>query len=315
MKIKTISQLTPVSDKDVVHDKAYLAIAQYSDSAGDGANAYLSRKLTYKQLKTQIEDYVDSDLLEGRYGSKLYIDGGIENVNLSAMHNDIEKLKNGDMTIRGVKHFNEIPTIDAEVDPESRNSNIPNVKCVREMITNQAGYITDSSMLDLDPKNAEGYTVYDEFEGNKQMYWHIDHGQRDSSLYVDTNGALAGGVTCRHTGNLICYGWLADNGNVRPENAWVALFGQVLCPIDRDGNLGKKWVALQVQPWIVGKKSSVLQYVGFNIPVKAGLQLKIMTGFAVNGNNSGLSDRPTLMFAAAGTMPNTFVGYILHDDE
>ena len=128
MKIKTISQLTPVSDKDVVHDKAYLAIAQYSDSAGDGANAYLSRKLTYKQLKTQIEDYVDSDLLEGRYGSKLYIDGEIENVNLSAMHNDIEKLKNSDMTIRGVKHFNEIPTIDAEVDPESRDSNIPNVK-------------------------------------------------------------------------------------------------------------------------------------------------------------------------------------------
>ena len=40
-----------------------------------------------------------------------------------------------------------------------------------------------------------------------------------------------------------------------------------------------------------------------------------MTGFAVNGNNSGLSDRPTLMFAEAGTMPNTFVGYILHDDE
>lgn len=63
----------------------------------------------------------------------------------------------------------------------------------------------------------------------------------------------------------------------------------------------------------MGKYSSVAQYVSFNIPVKAGLQLKIRTGFAVNGNNSGLhSDRPTLMFTDAGNLPNTFVGYILN---
>ena len=70
-------------------------------------------------------------------------------------------------------------------------------------------------------------------------------------------------------------------------------------------------MALQIQPWIVGKYSSTAQYVSFNIPVKAGLQLKIMTGFNVNGNNTGLSERPTLMFAEEGNMPNAFVGYIL----
>ena len=37
-----------------------------------------------------------------------------------------------------------------------------------------------------------------------------------------------------------------------------------------------------------------------------------MTGFSVNGNNTGLhGDTPTLMFTDAGNMPNTFVGYIL----
>jgi len=82
------------------------------------------------------------------------------------------------------------------------------------------------------------------------MYWHIDHGQRDSSLWKDEYGAVAGPVTCLYTGNLVCYGWLADNGSVRPETAWVGMFGRVKCGNDM------KWVALQIQPWIVGRYSS-----------------------------------------------------------
>ena len=62
----------------------------------------------------------------------------------------------------------------------------------------------------------------------------------------------------------------------------------------------------------MGKYSSTAQYVSFNIPVKKGLKLKIMTGFAVNGNNTALhTDTPTLMFIDEGNLPNTFVGYIL----
>jgi hypothetical protein len=39
-----------------------------------------------------------------------------------------------------------------------------------------------------------------------------------------------------------------------------------------------------------------------------------MTGFKVNGNNTGLTEQPTLMFAEEGNMPNTFVGYILRSN-
>jgi hypothetical protein len=85
------------------------------------------------------------------------------------------------------------------------------------------------------------------------------------------------------------------------------MFGLVMCAGE------PKWVALQIQPWIVGKYSSTAQYVGFNLPVKAGLRLKVVTGFKVNGNNTALHDKPTLMFAEEGNMPNTFVGYILRD--
>jgi hypothetical protein len=39
-----------------------------------------------------------------------------------------------------------------------------------------------------------------------------------------------------------------------------------------------------------------------------------MTGFKVNGNNTGLDEHPTLMFAEEGNMPNAFVGYILRSN-
>ena len=180
------------------------------------------------------------------------------------------------------------------------------------MIDSRAGFIAEGQSLPVNPRNGtDGYTYYDEYmENPQQMYWHIDHGQKDSSEWIDKYGAKAGDVICKYTGNLVCYGWLADNGNVKPGQAWVGLFGHVRCGTDSSS----KWVALQIQPWIIGKYSSTSQYVGFNIPVKAGLHLKIKTGFEVNGNNSGLhGDRPTLMFADAGNMPNTFVGYIVRN--
>ena len=105
----------------------------------------------------------------------------------------------------------------------------------------------------------------------------------------------AGPVDAPATGNMTIYGWLADNGNVAAAEAWVGLFG--LVTIGQNGQ-EKKWVALQIQPWIIGTKSQALQYVGFNVPVKKGMRLKIMTGFPVNTKNSGFQDssKNTLTF-------------------
>lgn len=78
-----------------------------------------------------------------------------------------------------------------------------------------------------------GYTRYDGADADpKQLYWHIDHNQKDSSLWRDEFGAVAGPAICGHTGNLVCYGWLADNGNVKPGQAWVGLFGRIQCDED-----------------------------------------------------------------------------------
>ena len=54
-----------------------------------------------------------------------------------------------------------------------------------------------------------------------------------------------------------------------------------------------------------------MQYVSFNIPVEAGLELKIKTGFAVNTNPSGLQSGNRQTFTL--NQPGAFVGYVVHD--
>lgn len=54
-----------------------------------------------------------------------------------------------------------------------------------------------------------------------------------------------------------------------------------------------------------------MQYVSFNIPVEAGLELKIKTGFAVNTNPSGLQFGNRQTFTL--NQPGAFVGYVVHD--
>jgi hypothetical protein len=54
-----------------------------------------------------------------------------------------------------------------------------------------------------------------------------------------------------------------------------------------------------------------MQYVGFTLPVRKGLKLKVMTGFNVNGENSGFGNANSLMTSGVGSMVNTFVGYIV----
>lgn len=111
---------------------------------------------------------------------------------------------------------------------------------------------------------------------------------RDSSQSVkDANsGSKDGYEKIRDTGNLVVWGWLAENDVVAPpaEQCWVAMYAKIKC---ENGNATQVDVPIAVKPWIRGVNSPILQYVGFNIPVKAGLEIKIMTGFPVNGKSGG----------------------------
>ena len=126
-------------------------------------------------------------------------------------------------------------------------------------------------------------------------------------MYDVRSNTTDGYEEMRDDGNLVVWGWLADNGNVAPEMAWVGLFA----PIKYEGgDTTQVDVPVCIQPWIRGQYASTLQYVGFNIPVRKGLRLKIKTGFPVNNANSGFANPGTMTFVDRN-IPNAFFGYIV----
>jgi hypothetical protein len=84
------------------------------------------------------------------------------------------------------------------------------------------------------------------------MRWRIGAGMNDSSMFRMDDGSVAGPVVCQKDGLLVCYGWLADQGNTVPDNCWVGIFGKIRNQIDEDGNYTESYTALQIQPWILG---------------------------------------------------------------
>ena len=48
------------------------------------------------------------------------------------------------------------------------------------------------------------------------------------------------------TGQLVMYGWLADNGGLNPEECWVGVFGKIKCWNDVKEDYDEQDVALAV---------------------------------------------------------------------
>lgn len=54
-----------------------------------------------------------------------------------------------------------------------------------------------------------------------------------------------------------------------------------------------------------------MQYVGFNVPVKKGLEIKIKTGFPVGGERGGPRNTQGSLTFMNGNIPNAFFGYVI----
>lgn len=95
---------------------------------------------------------------------------------------------------------------------------------VKSLISNHANFIGSESVIDGDPGSDEAprFTLKsDEF-----MYFRLDDNGTDSTMWIDPETSTkAGPVTCTRSGYLTLFGWLADNGNVLAQDAWVALYG------------------------------------------------------------------------------------------
>lgn len=81
------------------------------------------------------------------------------------------------------------------------------------------------------------------------MFWHIDDQGNDSSRWIDPEtGIEAGPVYVNSTGWLTIIGWLADNGKLLNQEAWVGLFGKIKVKDKDEGSeatTSTQWIPLQ----------------------------------------------------------------------
>ena len=307
MKFRTTSQLPRMGIDDPLPQQSLVEISLPVDMEGESPR-YSSRAMTVGLLKDNLLSSFQ-DQLEQKYGLK----DGDRSIRLSDVKNKMESTLSADTVFSGRKTF--VDTVayqqPKEIDALGNNELVAKVHVV-EMSRDYGNFLSPkTTFVDSDPQNTTPNTAYD---SENFMKWQFDQDGRDSEQFIldPYSNQRALPVFAKHTGNLVVYGWLADNGNVAAQEAWVGLFGKV--NIGNQDTQEKKWVALQIQPWIIGTKSQALQYVGFNVPVKKGMQLKIMTGFPVNVRNSGFQDPSYNTLTLLSNQPCTFIGYILRND-
>lgn len=258
---------------------------------------FASKSITAEEVSKKISVDIRNGLIESN--------GLSEGVRIDDLCAFVSAVAYSDFTFDGTKDYLENPTIDnsplssysltddtlndysVNYGTLKKYSNIncspsigPNFGFVTRLSGFQSGSHQTERMLNIFKpvlSDTEGlkfssapYFVFNTNAKNvvpNEYIFKIEPGKRESKSWV----APASGI-------FTCYGWLDEinNPSQANESRWVALMGK------QAQLLEKGWSILQVQPFI---KNNYLSYVGFTFPVKKGMELKIVTGFAV-GNNS-----------------------------
>lgn len=247
-------------------------------------DGYETKNLSYETLYSTVKGGLSS------YINKEYNFGSVKDID-TQLYSPISSMLSGEIELSGKLTFETSPSTKEEQDVNKLSDNQFITKKTAEKINDGSSqYIGQESKIDCTPLNAQGYT----------------HETNLISCYIDDSKRISKTtIICNHTGNLVLYGWLASNADVLPEECWVGLFTKM-----KNGDNQEHDTAIAIQPWIIGRNSQILQYVGFNVPVKEGMEITVRTGFNVNGTNSGFEINNSLILN--GNRPNAFVGYIIH---
>lgn len=307
---RTISQLPSVSGTTDL-GKALLEVSVPKDSSANPK--YHSEKCQISQIESRFKTSIANGIAD-QHGLK---DQDGKDLKLDEAFSKIKTLSAENTTLYGMKVFDGIPAVIQSKEKyiangiANYNQLIPNIEKTIDLVDQRAGYISPNHVVDANPR-VGNYTA----ESNQFMFWHIDDQGNDSSRWIDPEtGIEAGPVYVNSTGWLTIIGWLADNGKLLNQEAWVGLFGKIKVKDKDEGSeatTSTQWIPLQYQPWLISSKSAHRQHVSFSLPVKAGLQLKIMTGFNVNGSSSGFQHSNSVQFKV--NEPNSFVGWVIRSD-
>lgn len=325
MKIRTITQL-PSAD---VFVSSWM---EMSVPLADQPGMYVSRKASYEAIKNDISSTTTNSIAR-----KYSLDNQSGPISLSTLATQVNALSNENCNVKGIKDFKDWPIVSADFPVAESSTDarfnvygndfeyiLPNVKKIKELVDDNVVFMSTTKSLvaegnplpqhkrsDTDDSVVESLEYGNTIGQGKFYFWQIDAQQTDSStsIHDKDSGSVDGYEEIRDTGNLVVWGWLAENITPppAPEQCWVALFAKLKC---ENYNNTEMDVPVQVKPWIRGVNSPIIQYVSFNIPVRKGLRLKIKTGFPVNGDNSGLQNPGSLTFLD-GNIPNAFFGYVI----
>ena len=272
MTIRTISQLPSVVGD--IDEGSFIELSEPIQILDD--RGYISKKTSYGKIRSQLHEEVSRDIVRTYSMNERTGDP----IQVSQLREDVDSIQDGTVELSTAK-FKTNPQV-TNANPLPSDNQIPTVSQIRNTI------IPNSTLLYIGPSsNYDNAKTPTGFFNDPEMNFSIDSGNKESNA-----------VPTPKTGNAVIYGWLADNGSTTSTNAWVGLFGEI----------NNRWILLQLQPWIIGSKSSILQYIGFNVAVKKGLKLKIMTGFPVNGSNS----TPQGDIGWGINVVNHFAGYIIY---
>lgn len=122
---------------------------------------------------------------------------------------------------------------------------------------------------------------------NDECQMSIQDGQRMSNEWI-----------VPAAGNLVVYGWLDSNdalNNKAISNAFCVLEAKI-----NSTDLKENWEIISVQPVIPAKN---ITYVGFNVPVKKNLTIRVRTGFSVGAKSGNYSNEQD----GSGTLANSTI--------
>lgn len=285
--VTSISKLPKITDvRDIKNDDLYII------SQNNGSNSYITRSVELSSISQKIANDVSAKIEE------TFELSGISGKQLSGW---IVELSSGTSTFGGKKTFSETPSLSSTV-VQNLDALLSNDFITRDgaekLIASGVTMFGSTSNVRSFPDNDTPYTTQPDVGSSETgkadgLYqWVIENGSKESTASLE----------CDRDGQLVVYGWLASDSDVLPQDAWVGIFGEI------ETTSGSQYTLLQLQPWIMGTHTGILQYIGFNIPVRQGLKLKIKTGFRTNMTATAFNSSNTLTYS--NVTNNTFVGYI-----
>ena len=281
-KFKTISQYGKLSATELLGGTCFLV------SQPDNQGSYYTKSTSLSSIHGYLSVEINNTI-------STYLGTNEKNI-IPEIKRDISSIMRGNAEIEGTLVFHNVPKY---INEDGEDESFITETGAATLIQNTGTFISPNLCIDWDPDNCSNSGKTEEPDEEYALTAHIDSGKKQTDTFI-----------CNHTGYLTLYGWLADDGKVLPQEAWVALCGTIKNP--NKENDDDYWVILQVQPWVVSDRSHIIQYVGFNIPVKKDMKLKIRCGFNVSESSSATNTHNTLTYAHVA--PNRFVGYILHSE-